>query len=52
MLTSINSQPGWLRLENTPTAFQQRGKALNKFPRYGIKQSDGEAPVIMEFWGM
>ena len=24
----------------------------NEYPRYGIKQSDGEAPVMQELWGM
>ena len=26
--------------------------SLNKCPAYDIKQSDGEAPVILELWGM
>ena len=31
----------------------QRGKTLsNKCPGYDIKQSDGEAPVMLELWGM
>ena len=24
----------------------------NEFPKYDTKQSDGEAPVILELWGM
>ena len=24
----------------------------NKYPRYDIKQSDGEAPVMLELWEM
>ena len=40
-------------LQNTPTTSLQRGKTppmsvLN----YDIKQSDGEAPVMPELWGM
>ena len=42
-----------LVLENTSTASLQRSNpAPNKCPRYDTKQSDGEAPVMLEFWGM
>ena len=31
----------------------QRGKTPpNKCPGYDTKQSDGEVPVMLEFWGM
>ena len=37
-----------------PTASFQRGKSPhpNEFPGCDIKQSDGEAPVMLEIWGM
>ena len=38
---------------NTPTASLQRGKdSSNECPGYDTKQSDGEASVILELWGM
>ena len=40
-------------LQNTPTASLQRSKnSPNERPRYDTKQSDSEAPVILELWGM
>ena len=30
----------------------QRGKKIPKCAGYDIKQSDGEAPVMLELWGM
>ena len=41
-------------LQNTPTTSQQKGKTAfpNECPRYDIKQFDGEAPVMLELWGM
>ena len=30
----------------------QRSKTLQRMSCYDTKQSDGEAPVIMELWGM
>ena len=40
-------------LYNTPTASLQRGKtSSNEYPGYDTKQSDGEAPVMLELWGM
>ena len=51
ILTHIKLQPNWLGLQNIPTASLQRGMtALNKCPGYNIKQSDGEAPVLV-LWG-
>ena len=45
--------PSRLGLQNTPTASLQRGKPLpNECPGYDTKQSDGEASVIPELWGM
>ena len=43
-----------LEPQNTPTASLQRSKtsSINKCPRYDIKQSDGEAPVMLELWGI
>ena len=29
----------------------QRGKTLNEYPGYDTKQSNGEAPVMLEPWG-
>ena len=44
------TQPSRLGLQNTLIASLQRGKtSLNKFPGYDTKQSDGEAPVMLEF---
>ena len=52
-MSSFESLPSWLGLQNTPTAFLQRGKTpTNKCPGYDTKQSDGLAPVMMELWGM
>ena len=45
--------PNLLGLENTPTAPLQRSKTPpNECPVNDPKQSDGEAPVILELWGM
>ena len=42
-----------LGLQNTPTASLQRGKTPpNECPAYDTKQSDGEASVMLELWGM
>ena len=42
-----------LGLLNTPTAPLQRCKTTpNECPGYDTKQSDGEAPVILELWGI
>ena len=30
----------------------ERYDSLNECPRYDTKQSDGEAPLVLEFWGM
>ena len=30
----------------------ERKDSSNKHPRYDNKQSDGEVPVMLEFWGM
>ena len=39
--------------QNIPSASLQRGKTpLNECPRYDTKQSDVEAPVMLELWGM
>ena len=39
-------------LQNTPTAYLQRVKTSpSSFPD-DTKQSDGEVPVMLEFWGM
>ena len=43
--------PGWLGLQNTPTAPLQNGKiSPNENPVYDTKQSDSEAPVMLELW--
>ena len=57
--------PNRLGLWNTPTDSLQRAKTplptsvlsrrvppTNKCPGYDTKQSDGEVPVMLEFWGM
>ena len=42
-----------LRLKNKSTASLQRGKTTpNNCPEYYTKQSDGEAPVLLELWEM
>ena len=46
-------RPCRLGLQNTPTVSLQRGKtSSNKCPRYDTKQSDDEASVMPELWGM
>ena len=45
--------PDLLGLQNTPTASPQRSKTPpNESPGYDTKQSDREASVILELWGM
>ena len=42
-----------LRLLTTPAASLQRGKTpTNEGPEHDTKQSDSEAPVMLELWGM
>ena len=43
-------QPNQLGLKNTLIASLQKGKTpiSNECPRYNTKQSDGEAPVMLE----
>ena len=42
-----------LRLQNTPNASLQRDKIpFNKCPGYDTKQSNGEAQVMLELWGI
>ena len=39
--------------QNTPTAHLQRGKTPSlRVSCYDTKQSDGEAPVMLELWGI
>ena len=46
-------QPSRMGLKNTPTQSLQKGKPhFNEYPGYDIKQSDGEAVVMPELWGM
>ena len=44
----------WLEWQNTPITSLQSGKTspLNKSPGHDTKQSDGEAPVVLELWEM
>ena len=50
--SKLNQYNGLL-LKNTPTASLQKSEAHpNECAGYGIKQSDGEAPVVLELWGM
>ena len=44
----------WLGLQNTLTAFLQKSKtpSPNEYPGFDTKQSDGEAPVMLELWRM
>ena len=53
-LTTLSQWPSQLELLNTLTASLQRGKSLpcNDCPGYDSKQSDGEVPVMLEFWVM
>ena len=45
--------PSLLRLQNTPTAYLQKGKTSpNECPGYDPKHSDRRAPVMLELWGM
>ena len=53
IITNTLILPSRLGLLNTPTAPLQRGKTpTNECPDYDTKQSDGEAPVMLETWGM
>ena len=50
---SLSPLPSQLRLLNTLTASLQRGRTPpNECPGYDTKQSDGEAPALLELWGM
>ena len=52
-LFTQKSQPSQLGLQNTLTASLQRVKTLQmSVYGYGTKQSDGEAPIMLELWGM
>ena len=45
--------PSRLGLENTPTATLPKGKTtLKECPDYDTEQSDDEAAVMLELWGM
>ena len=48
LVSSVIHLPFRLGLQNTPIASQQRSKC----PGYDTKQSDGEASVMLELWGM
>ena len=50
-LMTIVSMPSQLGLENILISSMQRGKTPhpNQCPVHDIKQTDGEAPVILEF---
>ena len=51
---SHSTWPCQLGLQNTQTASLQRGQTphTSECHRYDTKQSDGEAPVMLELWGM
>ena len=49
ILNSLYIGTKHMGLENTPTASLQRNNASTECPRYGIKQSDYLAPVLLEF---
>ena len=52
-IASIDYCPIQLVLQNAPTTSLQRSKTPpNECPGYDTKQSDSEAPVILELWGM
>ena len=38
--------------ESTDCIYAKRLDSSNECPRYNTKQSDGEAPVILELWEM
>ena len=44
--------PSRFGLSNTLTSSPRCGKTPNECPGYDIKQSVGEAPVMLELWGM
>ena len=48
----INYWPSRLGLQNTPIAFLQRGKPLTTSVLDMTLKSGGEAPVMLEIWGM
>ena len=39
-------------VEYTECIFEEGQDSPNEYPEYDIKQSDGEAPVMLELWGM
>ena len=49
-MKSFYSQPSRLGLQNTQTASLQKGKTPppNECPEYDTKQSDDEAPIMLE----
>ena len=52
-INSNNTQPSWLEVQNTPTVSLQRAKTPHiECSAYDTKQSDDEAPVILELWGL
>ena len=46
--------PSQLGLQNIPTASLQRVRLTlpNECPKYDTNQSDGDAPVMVDIWGM
>ena len=50
--THIYQRPRQLGLKNTPTASLQGGKTPKRVFLYDFKQSDADAPVMPELWGM
>ena len=53
-LNSPNKSPvGWgSRIDWLHLCREVRPPPTNEFPKYDTKQSDGEAPVMLELWGM
>ena len=48
-----SSPVGWRdALECTGCIFAERQDSPNKSPTFDTKQHDGEAPVMLELWGM
>ena len=53
VIWSYTAQSAGSGAMNTPTAPLQRGKTpSNEYPGYDIKQSDGDALVMLELWEM
>ena len=50
MIQCLNINKQKHMAQNTQVASLQRGKFSPEYPGYNTKQSNGEAPIMLEFW--